>query len=321
MTLSEDLRLGLRRFRDTYHLANPAPDVDKAALFQGFYRRLAHAAGATGDAVSMLGDAVGELSRLIHEWDDRIESSGDPIVLATHYTPAMRSANPALAPAARTLFGDPEEFDRCSNRAAVGIDSYFASERRAMDAIQSTADLHGLLGRGNCDFDCYNTLLYRLLDERAATSLARFLGHYLVADLIADHIVDLPDDLARSAYNPLVVLHRHLTGEASLPYGMTCRRLNAGDGYQRLLGSPHIRSWFIDCAKHHLLAARAALDPVTPPALNALLSLYSAGLAEGYTLFESQQGFCWMEPAPRLQVLTLLLKPHPWERFCLDLNG
>lgn len=319
--MPDELTRALRHFRDAYHRANPAPDVDKAVLFQGFYRRLAHAAEAIDDAASMLGDAVGELSRLIHEWDDRIESSGDPIILATQYTAAMRSANPALEPAARMLFGDPDEFDRCSSRAAAGIDSYFASERRAMEAIESTADLHELLRRGNCDFDCYNALLYRLLDERVATSLASFLGHYLVADLIADHIVDLPDDLARSAYNPLVVLHRHSSDGISLPYAATCRSLNAGDAYQSLLGAPRIRSWFIDCAKHHLLAARAALDPIMPPALNALLSLYCAGLAEGYRLFESQQGFCWMEPAPRLQVLTLLLKPHPWERFCLDLNG
>ncbi|MFO1417368.1 MAG: hypothetical protein U1E83_01725 [Methylotetracoccus sp.] len=313
--MPEELTRALRHFQDAYHLENPAPDVDKSSLFSGFYRRLALAAGGTDEAASMLGDAVGELSRLIHEWDDRIESSGDPTVLAVRYGAAMRSANAALAPAAQVLFGDPEDFDRCCSRAAARIGSYFASEERAMGAAESTADLHELLRRGNCDFDCYNALLFRVLDERAATSLASFLGHYLVADLIADHIVDLPEDLARSTYNPLVVLHRLLTGEASLPYGVTCSRLNAGDGYQRLLGSPRIRSWFIDCAKRHLVDARTALDSIRPSSLNALLSLCCAGLAEGYTLFESQQGFCWMEPARRLQVLTLLLKPHPWERF------
>ncbi|MEQ8172806.1 MAG: hypothetical protein ABRQ38_28235, partial [Candidatus Eremiobacterota bacterium] len=193
-----------------------------------------------------------------------------------------------------------------------------------------------LLEKGNCDFEFYNDIFFTLLKKDFREGLASFLESYLIADLIADHITDLKEDIENFSYNPLLLLYRLHKGQNS-SYKETCKNFSDEDPYQ-ILCKDNIMEWFSLLAHKEIKEARKKLERINfndtvknlsshhalrithhdSHTIKNLLSLYLEGISQGFTLFKKYDYLTWMDRDKRDLYVTLMLKPHPWERLSLN---
>ncbi len=309
---------------------------DKNRLFCRFYGSIGKAAGLPDSLIKPLERIICYLCTTLHEWDNTVEKEG--LNDGNYRIFIERIMKSSIDKSVREISLPGELFDNICKSSMEKIYEYFLLEEEAMKFISSEELILTLLKKGNCDFEFYNGIFFTLLKEDYISAIVSFLENYLIADLIADHITDLKEDIENFSYNPLILIYRLHNGQ-NFSYTETCQNLSREDHYQTLC-KDNVMEWFSllahkeikearkklehinihDITKKENLSSRHAL-PVTrhdSHTIKNLLSLYLEGISQGFTLFKKYDYLTWMDRDKRDLYITLLLKPHPWERLSLN---
>jgi hypothetical protein len=294
-----------------------SPDEDiKNRLFCRFYGNIAEAADVPSSLIKPLKTIIFYLCTMLHEWDNLVEEEGIKESTYKTFIDRMHHRESSIKEAVQQISLPSELFNNICKSSMEKIKDYFLLEEEAMKFISSEQLILTLLKKGNCDFEFYNDIFFKLLKEEYREGLTSFFENYLIVDLIADHITDLKEDIENFTYNPLLLLYRLYKRQKS-PYIETCKALLYEDSYTRLCRD-NIMDWFTSLADKEIREAEKKLEKINPPELKNLLSLYLNGISEGFSLFKKYDCLTWMEKDRRDLYITLMLKPHPWERLTLN---
>lgn len=297
--------------------------TDKNLLFSNFYRHMGEALELGENDLINLEKVIYSLSEQIHLWDDLIDREG--LSPEAGYEKIRVINNKELKKYFNKFSIEKNTlFDICSN-SLIEIRDYFILEKNALNAISDFNRIVLLLKKGNCDFDFYNRIFFKIIKNDNEKAIESFLTDYLTADLIADHIVDLEKDIEKASYNPLLLLY--LSGEYMNYKGM-CSSLNqTSDPYSSLmerdlLSLDNIFSSFTSLAEDHIIKAKKNLVEIYQKNLQELLAKYLKGLSEGFKIFRKYNYLLSMDKDKRELYKKLILKPAPWERVVLnDITG
>ncbi|MEQ8189771.1 MAG: hypothetical protein ABRQ39_17515 [Candidatus Eremiobacterota bacterium] len=309
---------------------------DKNRLFCRFYGSIGEAAGLPDSLITPLERIICYLCTTLHEWDNTVEKEG--LNDGNYRTFIDRIRKNSIEKDVSAISLPAELFDNICKSSMKKIYEYFLLEEEAMKFISSEELILTLLEKGNCDFEFYNGIFFTLMKEDYRGGITSFLEDYLIADLIADHITDLKEDIENFSYNPLILLYR-FRKEQNSSYKETCRELSLEDPYQRLCKA-NIMGWFSLLAHKKIKEARKKLEYIKVNdkenkenlssrhalrvtrhehhTIKNLLSLYLEGISQGFTLFKKYDYLTWMDRDKRDLCIKLLLKPHPWERLSLN---
>ncbi|MEQ8221302.1 MAG: hypothetical protein ABRQ37_03295 [Candidatus Eremiobacterota bacterium] len=255
MKYSEEFNIEITEFCKNY---NFYVSPDKNRLFCRFYGSIAKAAGLPDSLIKPLETIICYLCTTLHEWDNTVEKEGLNDDNYRVFIDKIRKSS--IEKAAQEIFLSAELFDNICKSSMEKIYEYFLLEEEAMKCIASEELILKLLEKGNCDFEFYNDIFFTLLKEDFREGLASFLENYLIADLIADHITDLKEDIENFSYNPLLLLYRFRKGQNST-YKETCKNLSDDDPYKTLCKA-NIMEWFSLLAEKEIKEARNKLQHI-----------------------------------------------------------
>ena len=299
-----------------YYNFHVSKDDIKNRLFCRFYATIAEAAHMPSSLIVPVETIIFYLCTMLHDWDNLVEEEGIKESTYKTFIDRIHHRESSIKEAVKKISIPPELFDNICKSSMENIKNYFLLEEEAMKSISSEQLIVTLLEKGNCDFEFYNDIFFKLLKEEYREGLASFFENYLIVDLIADHITDLKEDIEKFSYNPLLLLYR-LYKDQNSSYRETCETLLYEDSYPDLCRD-NIMDWFTSLAGKEIREAGKKLGKIDPPELKNLLSLYLEGISEGFSLFKKYDYLTWMEKDKRDLYTTLMLKPHPWERLTLN---
>lgn len=151
-------------------------------------------------------------------------------------------------------------------------------------------DIQQILAIGNPDFSMYNRVLYRLTPQQLVPHLREFLENYMVIDLVSDHICDYEQDQENDSFNPIRLFAKQRDENKALEY-------------------------FVNLGQEFGRKAQIAIRDIENEKLANLLKFYVNGEIEGLNIFQRHGYFLEIPKNRGRQIKTLVLKPHPWERY------
>jgi len=170
-----------------------------------------------------------------------------------------------------------------------GIELFKKENELANKGELTEEDVQEILAIGNPDFKMYNRILYQLLPKQLVPYLEKFFENYMATDLVLDHLCDYEQDQENGSFNPIRLFGQQGDENKALEYFVN-QGQEFGRKAQIMIG--HVES-----------------------GLANLLKFYVDGEIEGLNIFQRYDYFLDIPKDKRKQIKTLVLKPHPWERY------
>ncbi len=182
------------------------------------------------------------------------------------------------------------DYETISRGFSEGIELFRKEDELTNKEKLTEKDIQQILAMGNPDFSMYNRVLYQLAQQQLIPHLREFLENYMLVDLVSDHICDYEQDQENDSFNPIRLFAKQRDENKALGY-------------------------FVNIGQQFGRKAQIAVRNIESENLANLLKFYVDGEIEGLNIFQMYDYFLDIPKDKRKQIKTLVLKPHPWERY------